>query len=126
MSNGYLSEEPLRFGCGGRMFGILTLPAKIACVERNLPVFVFLSAGLLHRVGPFRLHVRLARELARMGFTSLRVDLAGTGDSPTRFGFTSQQSVFADFDEILTVLDARLRSFSLILAGLCSGADNAT
>ena len=45
-------------------------------------MFVFLSAGLLHRVGPHGLHVRLARELAQMGFSSLRVDLAGTGDSP--------------------------------------------
>ena len=31
--------------------------------DQELPVFVFLNAGSLHRVGPYRLHVRLARAL---------------------------------------------------------------
>ena len=87
---------------------------------QRLPVFVFLSAGSLHRVGPYRLYVRLARELARMGFSSLRVDLAGVGDSPARRGMTNQQSVAADFAEIASVLDARLGRVPFVLAGLCS------
>jgi pimeloyl-ACP methyl ester carboxylesterase len=120
-----LTEEPLQFGEGGRLFGILTLPSMTPRNAQELPVFVFLSAGLLHRVGPFRLHVRLARELAQMGFSSLRVDLAGTGDSPLRPGLTNQQSVAADFAEILAVLESRLGRLPLVLAGLCSGADNA-
>jgi pimeloyl-ACP methyl ester carboxylesterase len=60
-----------------------------------------------------------------MGFPSLRVDLAGTGDSPPRPGLTSQQSVAADFEEILAVLESRLGRLPLVLAGLCTGADNA-
>jgi pimeloyl-ACP methyl ester carboxylesterase len=120
-----LTEEPLQFGEGGRLFGILTLPTVPARSAQELPVFVFLSAGLLHRVGPYRLHVRLARELAQMGFSSFRVDLAGTGDSPPRPGVTNQQSVAADFAEIVGVLDSRLGRLPLVLAGLCSGADNA-
>ena len=59
-----------------------------------------------------------------MGFNSLRVDLAGTGDSLPRPGLTDQQSVAADFEEILAVLEARLSRLPLVLAGLCSGADN--
>jgi hypothetical protein len=118
------TEEPLQFGEGGRLFGILTLPSMPPRNTQDLPVFVFLSAGLLHRVGPFRLHVRLARELAQMGFSSLRVDLAGTGDSPGRPGLTDQQSAAADFDEIVCFLDSRLGRLPLVLAGLCSGADN--
>jgi len=66
MSDHALTEEPLHFGEGGRLFGILTLPADLPGNARELPVFVFLSAGLLHRAGPRRLHVHLARELARM------------------------------------------------------------
>jgi len=120
-----LTEEPLQFGEGGRLFGILTLPSASPGTARELPVFVFLSAGALHRVGPARLHVRLARELARMGFSSLRVDLAGTGDSPPRPGLTNQESVAADGKEIVGVLDSRLGELPLVLAGLCSGADNA-
>jgi hypothetical protein len=123
MPHHVLTEEPLQFGEGGRLFGILTVPSTPP--RNELPVFVFLSAGLLHRVGPFRLHVRLARELAQMGFSSLRVDLAGTGDTPLRAASTNQESVAADFAEILGVLQLRLGRMPLVLAGLCSGADNA-
>ena len=126
MPDRVLTEEPLQFGEGGRLVGILTLPSMPPRNAQQLPVFVFLSAGLLHRVGPYRLHVRLGRELAQMGFSSLRVDLAGRGDSPPRPGLTNQQSVAADFAEILGVLDSRLGRLPLVLAGLCTGADNAT
>ena len=125
MPDHVLTEEPLQFGEGGRLFGILTLPRMPPRNAQELPVFVYLSAGLLHRVGPYRLHVRLARELAQMGFSSLRVDLAGTGDSPRRLGLTNQQSVATDFEEILGVLESRLGRLPLVLAGLCSGANNA-
>jgi pimeloyl-ACP methyl ester carboxylesterase len=125
MSDQVLMEEPLQFGEGGRLLGILTSPSMPARNAEEVPVFVFLSAGSLHRVGPHRLHVRLSRELAQMGFSSLRVDLSGTGDSPPHPGLTNQQSVAADFAEILAVLESRLGRLPLVLAGLCSGADDA-
>jgi pimeloyl-ACP methyl ester carboxylesterase len=125
MPDPIVTEEPLQFGEGGRLFGILTSPGTSARDARKMPVFVFLSAGLLHRVGPYRLHVRLGRELARMGFSSLRVDLAGMGDSPPPSGLTYRQSISADFAEILGVLDSRLDRRPLVLAGLCTGADSA-
>jgi pimeloyl-ACP methyl ester carboxylesterase len=118
-------EETLQFGEGRRLSGILTRPSVPVRDPPELPVFVFFNAGLLHRVGPRRLYVHLARDLSRMGFSSLRVDLAGMGDSPPRPGLTNQQSVAADYDEILRVLESRLARVPLILAGLCSGADNA-
>jgi hypothetical protein len=124
MPDPVLKEEPLQFGEGGRLFGILTLPAVSPRNARQLPAFVFLSAGLLHRVGPGRLHVRLARELAGLGFDTLRVDLAGIGDSPRRPGLLNQQSVAADYKEIVSVLESRLGRLQLVLGGLCSGADN--
>src|SRR5262245_15533151 len=100
------TEEPLQFGEGGRLLGILTLPGMRAADERTRPVFVFLSAGLLHRVGPYRLHVRLGRELAQMGFGSLRVDVAGIGDSSPRTGLTNRESIAADFADVLGVLES--------------------
>jgi hypothetical protein len=60
-----------------------------------------------------------------MGFSSLRVDLAGTGDSPPHPGLTYPQSVAIDFGEISGVLESRLGRLPLVLAGLCSGAHNA-
>lgn len=125
MSDPVLTEEPLQFGEGGRLFGILTLPSVPFRSLPELPVFVFFNAGLLHRVGPNRLYVHLARDLSRLGFASLRVDLAGRGDSPSRPGLVNQQSVAADYKEILRVLESRLAPGPLVLAGLCSGADNA-
>ncbi len=125
MSDHALTEEPLHIGEGGRLLGILTLPAAPPGNARELPVFVFLSAGLLHRVGPRRLYVHLARELARMGFSSLRVDLAGVGDSSPRPGLTNEQSITADYGEIVSALESRLGPLSLVLGGLCSAADHA-
>ena len=120
-----MKEIPLQFGDSGRLFGILTLSDKQDGARMEPRVFVFLSAGLMHRIGPHRLHVRLARDLAQSGFNSLRVDLAGIGDSSSRTGLTYQQSVAQDFEEILSVLKSQLGDVSIILAGLCSAADNA-
>jgi hypothetical protein len=103
----------------------LTLPKVPSRNPQELPVFVFFNAGLLHRVGPHRLYVRLARELSTMGFSSLRVDLAGRGDSPSRPGLANQQSAAADYEEIVRVLDSRLAPGPRVLAGLCSGSDHA-
>lgn len=123
MSERTLKEEPLQFGAGGRLFGILTEPGEPSAP--HLPVFVVLNSGFLHRVGPHRLHVRLARKLSAAGFHSLRVDLAGNGDSVPRSGLTSHQSISADFEEIAALIDRRLGPVPIVLAGLCSGADNA-
>ena len=120
-----LIEEPVHFGAGGRLFGILRLPTVLPANGRALPWFVFLNPGMLHRVGPHRLYVRLARELANLGFGTLRIDLAGRGDSPARAGLTWQQSVAADHEEIVRGLELRLGPVQLVLAGLCSGADDA-
>jgi pimeloyl-ACP methyl ester carboxylesterase len=124
MPDATVTEHPLQFGDDGRLFGVLTLPEAAPVPSR--PAFVFLSAGLLHRVGPYRLHVRLARTLARLGFAALRVDLAGMGDSPPRDAPSYRQSVDDDFAAILEALDARLGQPQVVLAGLCTGADNAT
>lgn len=118
-------EEPLQFGEGGRLFGILTMPDGSSHTAADQPVFVFLSSGLLHRIGPRRLYVRLARELAQLGFSSLRVDLAGRGDSSPSPGLSDEQSTFEDYEEIVSVLESRLGSVRLILGGLCSAADDA-
>jgi pimeloyl-ACP methyl ester carboxylesterase len=118
-------EEPLQFGEGGRLFGILTVPEGPSHNASDKPVFVFLSSGLLHRIGPRRLYVRLARELAELGFSSLRVDLAGRGDSSPSPGLSDEQSTVEDYEEIVSALESRLGPVRLILGGLCSAADDA-
>lgn len=120
-----LIEESVHFGEGGRLSGILTFPSSSLPDRQALPWFVFFNSGLLHRVGPNRLYVRLARMLAQSGFGSLRIDQAGKGESPPRAGLTSNASVATDYDEILRSLDSRLGRVPLVLGGLCAGADDA-
>ena len=51
MPDRYLREEPLQFDAGERLLGILTSPVMSPSNAQELPVFVFLNAGSLHRVG---------------------------------------------------------------------------
>lgn len=125
MSDQILREEVLQFGDDARLFGILTVPRVPQHRTQKQPVFVFLSSGFLPRVGPRRLYVRLARTLALSGFISFRVDLSGRGDSNGRAELRNEQSLLADYREIVSILEARLGQSQFVLGGLCSGADNA-
>ncbi len=90
----------------------------------NRPVIVFLNAGMVHRVGPNRMHVRLARELAQLGFTSLRFDLSGIGDSPPRVdGASLNDATLRDVRDALGFLANEQAGSTFVLVGLCSGAD---
>jgi dienelactone hydrolase len=42
------------------------------------------NVGLHHRIGPHRFYVELSRRLAAAGFTTLRFDVSGLGDSEPR------------------------------------------
>ena len=57
---------------------MLTLPDEPL---PGAPAVIILNAGLLHRVGPNRLSVEIARRLAAQGYPSFRFDMSGVGDS---------------------------------------------
>lgn len=61
------------------LFGVLTSPATGAAPDA--PLLLLLNAGSVHTVGPNRIYVEIARELARQGVPSLRLDLRNLGDS---------------------------------------------
>ncbi len=112
-------EDVRRFGSEGQLVGIAshpTLPTAAA------PAVILLNAGVLHRVGPHRLHVLLARRLAALGYTSLRLDLGGIGDSTAATdAATFRDSAVADTRLVMGGLDAG----RYVLFGICAGADNA-
>lgn len=90
------------------------------------PGFLLLNAGVLHRVGPHRLHVVLARRIAATGITGLRLDLGGIGDSTTSSAAASfRESAVADTRAAMTGLTGLLGIRRFVLFGICSGADNA-
>ncbi len=116
-------EKVVKFGPGNCLVGIIT---SAASEHPSKPAVVFINAGLVHRVGPYRLYTDLARELARVGFSSLRFDLSGIGDSAQRRDSVSYEQ--RSIDEIRTAMDFMEQTQGaqgVVLVGLCSGADNA-
>lgn len=116
-------EEALRFGDGRRLIGILT---RSSGQDGAGPPVIFLSSGIIHRVGPNRLYVELARGVtAGHRVATVRFDLAGIGDSGSPRSTILADSVHADITDSVNHVCASLGTDSVILAGLCSGADNA-
>ena len=118
-----LRESPLRLSSVPDLFGIVTEPVE---QSTSLPWIVLLNAGSAYRIGPGRLHVELARQLAALGYPCLRLDLNGLGDSITVAPETENDSYAATaFRDVATVCDS-LQALQpgrlIVLLGLCSGA----
>jgi hypothetical protein len=118
-----MREAVAQFGPGRALTGIVTRPQRPTRNDALLPAVVFLDAGLIHRVGPNRLYVRLARELSAAGLLSLRFDYSGLGDSRS----TDDPRPAADrmVSEIRAAMDYLASSHgarTFILAGICSAA----
>ncbi|MEA2758214.1 MAG: hypothetical protein QOH65_827 [Methylobacteriaceae bacterium] len=77
VGNDYI-EAPAMLGEGGRLAGIF---CRGLTGHQPRKAVVFVNAGAIYHVGWARMHVDMARELARSGIASLRFDLAGIGDS---------------------------------------------
>src|SRR5690606_3214765 len=119
-------ERAIALGVEANLIGILSepegaLPASASPTRTPRPVVIFLNAGVLHRVGPHRLHVNLARRLAARGLSSLRLDLSGIGDSRSVPGSLAfRDSAVADARAAMDQLGAELGAQRFILFGLCS------
>jgi dienelactone hydrolase len=117
---GVMNERPVRFGAGGALSGILTEAVGGA----GGPAVLLLNAGLLHRVGPNRLYVSLARRLAALGLPVLRFDYSGLGESePRRDEATLAQSMLEEGLEAMRFLQAEGVADRFVPMGLCAGAE---
>lgn len=123
---GRVREIPLMFGVGHNLFGILSEPTQLSDTDRRWETAILmLNVGTNHRVGPNRLYVKMARAWAEQGYSALRFDLAGIGDSSSSVGYTrarlySKESTF-DVRAAIDCLSQRgCKRF--IVMGLCSGA----
>jgi len=115
-------ERIVRFGPGERLLGVV---ASAAHAAPDQPACLLFNAGVVHRIGPHRLNVKLARALAARGFTALRMDLSGLGDSPVSADAASVNSTDQAVADLRAAMDHLERSEGIrrfVLFGLCSGA----
>lgn len=115
-----MHELAVSFGPAKHLAGTLAMPDELASGGVG---FIMLNAGVVHRMGPHRFNVRLARQLAEQGWPSLRFDLAGQGDSdnsPQSQPFERQ--IIADLRAAMDHLGRTTGVDRFVVAGICSGA----
>lgn len=114
-------ETRMVFGKESPLVGILCSPTS-TLRRRITPIF--LNTGANPMMGSNRMAVTYARALAQSGFSSLRFDLKGLGDSPSRDGKGPRlysKDACVDVVAAMDALEERgHRRF--VLVGLCSGA----
>ena len=120
-----MRERALRFGETATLVGILTQPDPDVRLS-EVPAVLLLNSGILHHVGASRLYVQIARILAERGYTSLRFDFSGIGDSePRRDSLPFEESAIVEAREAMDYLSGVAGTSDFVLMGLCSGADMA-
>ena len=115
---GGVDESVHAFGEG--LVGMVSQPATEA---RQATAVILLNAGLVHRVGPFRGYVQLARMLADAGFVVLRFDQPGLGDSHAPVATESVRDNAIRAAMALVTAETGVSRF--VLGGICSAADDA-
>jgi pimeloyl-ACP methyl ester carboxylesterase len=118
-------EKVILFGNKARLVGISTEPNSKTHAE-TLPGVLFWNAGLLPKVGPFRLFVDVARRLSELGFLSFRFDVSGKGDSKAeKEGQLERERTLVDIRCAMDFLSEERGIANFVLVGSCSGADEA-
>jgi pimeloyl-ACP methyl ester carboxylesterase len=118
-------ETPLQLDDGGLQFGIVTEPWSGAAPGNTRRALLLINAGACRHIGSNRTYVPLARHFAAQGWTVLRVDISGIGDSdphdgePENAPYTSL--ALRDIATWLAFLRQRGMTECHLL-GVCSGA----
>lgn len=117
-----MRQSAVSFGPDKAIVGVFTEPD----VPRpGAPVLLLFNSGLLPRQGPHRMNVRMAREVAKFGIASLRLDLSGLGDSQSigSESGTRAQAVI-DLQSAMDFLEQSHGYRRFMAFGACSGAVN--
>jgi peptidoglycan/LPS O-acetylase OafA/YrhL/alpha-beta hydrolase superfamily lysophospholipase len=116
-----LHEDAVRLD--DALFAIATRPATPPA-----RALIFLNSGGISHIGPNRLYVEFARQLAAEGVLAIRCDLSGVGDSAPREGETENivyhgRAVGDAAVAVRWAQDAGAKE--IVVAGVCSGAYHA-
>ncbi|HXN33468.1 MAG TPA: hypothetical protein VN894_16480 [Polyangiaceae bacterium] len=116
-------ERAIAFGPDARLVGILAEPDPARAIA-SAPAVLMWNVGIQHRVGPYRVQVDIARDLARRGFVSFRFDLSGMGDSEVRQdNRTDGERALADARDAMVLLEKRRGVSTFLPLGFCSSVD---
>ncbi|NWF64041.1 MAG: alpha/beta hydrolase [Chloroflexi bacterium] len=106
------------------LFGILSLP--LLRDTEHKPTVILLNAGSVHRIGPNRNYVYIARQLLSLGYPVFRLDLLGLGDSPhpnpEKENNPYMPEAMDNVRRAVGFLKKNRDGTDVILMGLCSGA----
>jgi hypothetical protein len=117
-----MTESALLFGEDRSLVAVMTDPEPGADARRQ--GVIILNAGVLHRVGPNRIHVQLARLMAAQGFVVLRFDFSGIGDSRQAAGDEPfARRAVREASQAMDVLEQRRGIREFLVVGICAGAD---
>ncbi|MGF6779637.1 serine aminopeptidase domain-containing protein [Paraburkholderia sp. GAS334] len=117
-------ECPVQFD-DGRLFGVLCEPASKGMPRNTTPVLLIANTAGTHHVGDGRFSVELARQLALLGYASLRMDADGIGDSqgaavPRSIGSLPLDGIAADLSRAADWL-AGHGYRDVAVFGICAG-----
>ena len=116
-----MNEQSFAFGDNGGLVGTVCFPPVWQPASAKVGVVLF-NAGVVHRIGPHRINVRLARWLAANGIPSIRFDLAGQGDSARSDGiFGFEEQAVEDIRAAMDFLGLKAKISRFVLFGFCSG-----
>ena len=114
------SEEAVHFESRGyKLFGIFH-PANDGNEDFGI---IFANSGMQNRVGPHRLYVVFARILSQIGYSVLRIDLPGIGESEgtiteTHFDAHNPDDVVG----VINFMKHTKKIKRIALFGICGGA----
>lgn len=113
-------ETPVLFGPELSLIGVICKPTAANGIDTACLTF---NAGVVPRIGPHRINVKLSRALATAGMTNLRFDLSGLGDSRSASGqHDFVQQAVADLRAAMDYLQQHHGFRKFVLVGNCSGA----
>jgi dienelactone hydrolase len=122
LTDALMIEEAVLFGETNSLVGIISEPPHSVSISASHAV-ILLNSGVVHRVGPGRIYVNIARALAERGFVVLRFDFSGIGDSAVRQdNLQFEKSAISEAQAAMDYLEAAKGIQRFILLGGCSGA----
>ena len=122
LHNVLMREEAVAFGEMKSLVGIVT-DRQDEIAQSLKTAVILLNPGIVHRVGPGRIYVKIARAFAKIGVTALRFDFSSIGDSPARHdNLQFEKSAIRETRDAMDFLASTRGINSFVLLGGCSGA----